>query len=843
MTQYTPMMTHYLQLKEKYRDALVFYRLGDFYEMFFEDAKIASHELDLVLTGRNAGAEERVPMCGVPYHAVTGYIQRLINKGYKVAIVEQLEDPSQATGLVKRDVVRVVTPGTIMEELLDEKSSVFLASLVDYGYGYALAICETTTGETKLASIKHDVPTLIQTLISNDIKEVVVNSNFNSKAIKSLDNSYFFTVSVCDESSIKDEYKYLCEEIENVHLLEAIGKLINYLEITQKRSMSHLRKFKETNEEDFLKMDYATITNLELVQPSRTANKSITLWSFLDKTRSALGSRTLKKWVSKPLRNEKLLNQRLDFIDYLNTNFLKREQLKESLSELYDLERIVARVAYGSANPKDCIRLKKSLEVAPNIYSILKDSKIYPEYDNLDLCESIYDLLSRSLNEDVPVYVNDGGVFKDGYNTELDHYREIQRNGQNWLATLEQKEKEKTGIKTLKIGYNRVMGYYIEISKGALSQIKEEWGYQRKQTLTTGERFITDELKEQENILLHAQEKAIKLENELFVDLIAKIKTKLASMQQLAIALGIADANYALAVISSNHGYVRPQFSNEGIMDVKNGRHPILDSFKDMKYVANDIYMDNNITTLIITGPNMGGKSTYMRQCLLIAIMAQIGCYVPAKSAILPIFDQIFTRIGSTDDILSGQSTFMVEMLEANNALQNATKDSLIVFDEIGRGTSTYDGMALAQAMLEYIDAAIGAKTLFSTHYHELTALENNMERVRNKNVEVHEEDQQITFLYKVKDGKADRSYGVHVASLAKIPESVIERSKELLKGFEQSKKHRNDQSQIIVMEKIPSHIKEIEDIIKKVDPNNITPIEALQLIALMKNKTEGKKE
>ncbi len=811
MTQYTPMMMHYLQLKEKYSDALVFYRLGDFYEMFFEDAKIASHELDLVLTGRNAGQTERVPMCGVPYHAVTGYIQRLIKKGYKVAIVEQLEDVSQATGLVKRDVVRVVTPGTIMEELLDEKSSVFLASLIDYGYGYALAICETTTGETRLVSIKHDIITLVQTLISNDIKEVVVGSNFNSTAIKNLDNSYFLTVSICDESAIKQEYKYLCEEIEDVHLLEAIGKLINYLEITQKRSMSHLRKFKVMDENDYLNMDYATITNLELIQPSRTSNKSITLWSFLDKTRSALGSRTLKKWVSKPLRNTQLLNQRLDFINYLNTNFFSREQLKENLSELYDLERIVARVAYGSANPKDCLRLKKTLAVAPMIHSIIKDSKIYPEFDELDLCEDIYDLLSRSLNDDVPAYVNDGGVFKDGYNEELDHYREIQRDGHAWLATLEQKEKEKTGIKTLKIGYNRVMGYYIEISKGALSQIKEEWGYQRKQTLTTGERFITDELKQQENILLHAQEKAIKLENVLFTDLISQIKTKLASMQQLATALGIIDANYALAVISSNHGYVRPQFSAEGIMDVKNGRHPILDSFKDMKYIANDIYMDENITTLIITGPNMGGKSTYMRQCLLIAIMAQIGCYVPAKSALLPVFDQIFTRIGSTDDILSGQSTFMVEMLEANNALQKATKDSLIVFDEIGRGTSTYDGMALAQAMLEYIDAAIGAKTLFSTHYHELTALENNMERVKNKNVDVHEEKEKITFLYKVKDGKADRSYGIHVASLAKLPESVIERAKELLTGFEKKKKHGNDQSQIIVIEKVPAKIKEIE--------------------------------
>jgi len=837
MTQYSPMINQYLEVKAKYPDTLVFYRVGDFYEMFFEDAKLASHELDLVLTGKSAGVDEKVPMCGMPHHAVAGYIQRLVNKGYKVAIVEQLEDPATATGIVKRDVIKVVTPGTIIDELLDDRTSIYLSSVVDYGYGYALAICEATTGETKVVTLKHDDNILIQTLISNDIKEIVTDEKFDKKLADKIKNECLITISECEISDIKDEYKNLCSNIEDVHLLEAIGRLINYLETTQKRSMGHLREFKYIQSDAFLSMDYSTMTNLELIQPSRTNTKAITLYSFLDKTRSAIGSRKLKSWISHPLRNEDKLNQRLDMITYLNSNFIKREELKEFLSELYDIERISARVAYGSANPKDCIRLQNSLKVVPQILKIVKESNIYPEFDNVDDCNAIYKLLEDAIVEDPPLLLSDGGIFKAGYNKDLDEYRNVTLNSQNWIAQFEQKERERTGLKQIKVAYNRVFGYYIEVSKGQVAFVQPEWGYQRKQTLTTCERYITEELKEQEDIILHAQEKAIKLETQLFNNLINEIKNWIPSLQILADCLSVIDSIYALSVISSSHGYVRPDFSKTNTLNIEKGCHPILSSFKNINYVPNDIEMDNNISTLIITGPNMGGKSTYMRQCILIVIMAQIGCFVPAKKAELPIFDKIFTRIGSTDDILAGQSTFMVEMVEANNALQNATKDSLIVFDEIGRGTSTYDGMALAQAMLEYIDGAITAKTLFSTHYHELTSLENNMDHVRNKHVAVVEENDEITFLYKVKDGKANRSYGIHVAALAKLPEAVIDRSKTLLKEFEETKQHRNDQSQIVVMEKVPNDVKEIKEIIKMVDPNNMTPIEALQLVASLKGK------
>ena len=830
------MMTHYLEIKKSYPDTLIFYRLGDFYEMFFDDAKTVSHELNLVLTGRNAGVEEKVPMCGVPYHAVSSYIQRLIAKGYKVAIVEQLEDPAEAVGLVKRDVIRVVTPGTAIDEIMDEKTSSYLASICDFGYGYALALCEITTGETKLLLIDHDIVSLKQAILSHDVKEIVVSSNNNG--LKGFD---VVTSSICDETALNEKYTELYKDIEDVHLLEAIGRLLNYLEITQKRSMNHLQPFELEENDAFLQMDYATAQNLELVEPNRLTSQAITLWSFLDKSRSAAGSRQLKKWINRPLKNVSKINQRQLFIEYLNKNALKREKLKENLSELYDIERLIARVGYGNANPRDCVRLDKSLAAAPAIIEIMKESKVYPEFDNTDCCEDLYELLENSLVEEPPVLVSAGGIFKDRYNDQLDEYREIQRNGQNWIAELERQEKERTGIKTLKVGYNKVFGYYIEVSKGQVGQIKEEWGYQRKQTLTTGERYITEELKEKEDTILHAEERAIRLEKELFDQLITTVKSYLPKLQKLANALSVIDANYALAVISNNNRYVRPIFTDNGILDIKQGRHPILETISKDRYVPNDIYITEQQPIQIITGPNMGGKSTYMRQCALIVIMAQIGCFVPAKSASLPVFDQIFTRIGSTDDILAGQSTFMVEMREANIALQNATKNSLIIFDEIGRGTSTYDGMALAQSMLEYIDAAIGAKTLFSTHYHELTSLENNMSGVKNKHVDVHEENDNVTFLYKVKDGKANKSYGIHVASLAKLPDSVIERAKDLLKDFENTKKYHNDQSQIIMMEKIPKNLQEIETILKNVNPDNMTPIEALQLVDRLKKINEEK--
>ena len=834
--KYTPMMTHYLEIKKNYPDALVFYRLGDFYEMFFEDAKTASHELDLVLTGRNAGVEERVPMCGVPYHAVTGYIQRLIQKGYKVAIVEQMEDPAEAVGLVKRDVIRVVTPGTAINEIVDEKASMYLGSLCDYGYGYAIAIAEISTGETSLLNIAHDYVALRQTILSHSIRELVVSSDFSQKVINNINNMDLVTFSVCDDESLNNNYHHLYEKTEDVHLLKAIGRLLNYLETTQKRSMEHLSVFELETTDQILVMDYSTLQNLELVEPNRQNSKSLTLWNFLDKAQSAIGSRLLKKWIQQPLNNLDKINQRLDLITYLNKKPLIREELKEALAQLYDIERLISRVGYGSANGRDVLRLQKSLNVTPQILDIIKASGIYPEYDDIDRCEKLRARLENSIVDEPPVSTHQGGIFKDGYDERLDEFRKVQREGQNWIVELEQQERERTGIKTMKVGYNKVFGYYIEVSKGQVSQIKEEWGYVRKQTLTTGERFITAELKEKEDSILHAEERAVRLESELFDELIKEIKLYLSPLQKLANALGTIDANYALAVVSNNNRYVRPEFNDQGIVDVKQGRHPILETVSRQQYVPNDIYMDDNYPIQIITGPNMGGKSTYMRQCALIVIMAQIGCYVPARKASLPLFDQIFTRIGSSDDILSGQSTFMVEMNEANNALQNATEKSLILFDEIGRGTSTYDGMALAQSMLEYIEATIRAKTLFSTHYHELTSLENNMEGVKNKHVAVHEEEDKVTFLYKVKDGKANKSYGIHVASLAKLPESVIERAQVLLKEFESTKKHHNDQTQIVMVEKVPKNIKEIGEILDKIDPNNMTPLEALQLVSKLKD-------
>lgn len=831
--QYTPMMTHYLEIKKAYPDTLVFYRLGDFYEMFFDDAKTASHELDLVLTGRNAGAEERVPMCGVPYHAVKSYIQRLIVKGYKVAIVEQLEDPANKEGIiVKRDVIRVVTPGTAIDEIMDEKANNYLAAICDYDYGYALAVTEITTGESKLLNISHDYDVLKQTILANDIREVVVPGNFRNMSLKN-----FVTVSVCEEDSLLPDYKHLYEDVEDVHLLNAIGRLLNYLEATQKRGMQYIDRFTLEDNRKYLLMDYSTMQNLELVDVSRTNSKAITLWSFLDKCRSAAGSRQLKKWIQRPLRDVDKINQRLDLIAYLKKHYIEREELKEHLSQLYDLERLIARVSYGNANGRDILRLQKSLDAVPRIMALVRKSGIYSEFDELDLCDGLREKLQNCIVDEPPVSTHQGGIFKDGYDPQLDELRKAQREGQNWIVELERAEKERTGIKTLKVGYNKVFGYYIEVSKGMVSQVKEEWGYQRKQTLTTGERYITRRLKEKEDAILHAEERAIRLESELFDQLINDIKGYLTSLQKLAIALAVIDANFALSEISSNNGYIRPSFNEERILDIKEGRHPILEKVGSLQYVPNDVKMDDKHPVQIITGPNMGGKSTYMRQAALLVIMAQLGCFVPAKKASMPIFDAIYTRIGSTDDILAGQSTFMVEMIEANNALKNATRDSLIIFDEIGRGTSTYDGMALAQSMLEYIDVTIGAKTLFSTHYHELTSLENSMNGIKNKHVDVYEEDDKITFLYKVKDGKANKSYGIHVASLAKLPEGVIERANELLKVFEESKKHRNDQTQIVMIEKVPKQLEEIDELLKQADPNNMTPLEALQFVDMLKKK------
>lgn len=835
---YTPMMNHYLELKKQHEDAIIFYRLGDFYEMFFDDARTASGELDLVLTGRNAGVEERVPMCGIPHHAAKGYIQRLIQKGYKVAIVEQLEDPALAKGLVKRDVIKIVTPGTIMDEVSDEKTTVYIASLHDFQFGLAVILCEMTTGELRAQLIDKHVMAIQKVLLGNNVKEIVVQEKFDKKIVRMIEEMESITVSYHNDSTLKEEYRHLLNGIEDDRVETAFGVLTNYLDETQKRNMAHLNPVEMVYENEFLQMDFSTKQNLELTSSIRSNSRSQTLWSFLDKCRSSMGSRLLKKWIEYPLVDTAMINRRLDAIEYLNDNFITKDELREHLGFVYDMERLSARVAYGSANPRDILRLVKTLEHTPQIFELFRDCSAYSEFQSIDPCRELYDMIDGAIIDNPPLTMKDGGVFVEGYNEELDQVREIGKNGKNWILELENKERERTGVKSLKIGYNRVFGYYIEVTKTNLASIKDEFGYVRKQTLTNAERFVTQELKEKEDAIVHAQERSVRLEAELFNNLLNQIKVYLPKLHDLSNALSTIDALYALAEVSSENGYTRPQFHNGHSIHMSEARHPILDRMmKTTRYVSNDLSMEEHNDILMITGPNMGGKSTYMRQTVLLVIMAQIGCFVPAKKAEMPIFDQIFTRIGASDDIMSGQSTFMVEMIEANNALQNATANSLILFDEIGRGTSTYDGMALAQAMIEYIMRNIKAKTLFSTHYHELTEMAEKNPSIRNVHVDVHEEDDKVTFLYRVIDGKADKSYGINVARLAHLPSSVLDRAKQILDNLElQPNMVGEVQAPVVIEKENPQHV-QIIDQVKQVDINKMTPMEAMQFLYELKDK------
>lgn len=826
------MMSHYLEVKERNKDAIVFYRLGDFYEMFFEDAKTASNELDLVLTGRNAGISEKVPMCGIPYHAANGYIQRLIQKGYKVAIVEQMEDAALAKGLVKRDVIKIVTPGTIMDEVSDEKSCVYIASLYDYQYGLAVVLCEMTTGEITAQLIDKQVMAIQKVLMGNTVREVVLQEKFDKKIVQMLEDMHSITLSYQNECSVKEEYLHLISDIEDERVRNSFGILTNYLDETQKRNMAHLNRVEQVYENEFLQMDFSTKQNLELTQSIRSHTKSQTLWNFLDKCRSSMGSRLLRKWIEYPLVDKEAIHNRLDAIEYLNDNFITKDELREHLSFVYDMERLSARVAYGSANPRDILRLIKTLEHTPIIFDLFKDCTSFKHFADVDPCTELYDMIKDAIVDEPPLTMKDGGVFVEGYSEELDEVRNIGRNGKNWILELENKEKERTGVKSLKIGFNRVFGYYIEVTNANLDQIKDEYGFVRKQTLSNAERFITQELKEKEDAILHAQERSIRLESELFTNLLHQIKVYLPKLHDIASALATIDSLYALADISSENGYTRPIFEQHHAIHMEEARHPILDRMmKTTRYVSNNLDMDEHHDIIMITGPNMGGKSTYMRQTAMIVIMAQIGCFVPAKSVVMPIFDQIFTRIGASDDIMSGQSTFMVEMTEANNALQNATENSLILFDEIGRGTSTYDGMALAQAMLEYIVRNIKAKTLFSTHYHELTEMAEKNHSIQNVHVEVHEEDDTVTFLYRIVPGKADKSYGINVARLAHLPGTVLDRAKQILQRLELEPSTIANVEGPVVIEKENPLFQSIVDKIGQVDVNKMTPMEAMQLL------------
>lgn len=837
---YTPMMQQYLKVKEGYPDTLVFYRIGDFYEMFFDDAKIATRELDLVLTGKNAGVSEKVPMCGVPHHAVKSYIERLVNRGYKVAIVEQMQDPKEAKGIVERDVIRVITPGTVIDEIENEKDSVYLCAVEDYGYGYALAFVEVSTGENFIQEINHTFTSLLQTLLRNNVREVVLKSTFDEKVIRSLRESNI-VISYCDVCEIKDEYHELAENLTKDQDLFVYGRMLNYLEETQKHILNHLAIATIEKEDDVLYMDYNTQLNLELITPLHEQSKGDTLWTFLDVCKSAMGSRLLKKWIEKPLVKQNEIEDRYKKVEYLMDNFMVRDKMREHLSGIYDLQRLIARCALNSASPIDCLRLSKTLMEVPEIIQAIQ-SEEFNEYTKVDTLDDLKELLNGAIVDNPPSNLSDGGVFKDGYNKELDEARSIQKNGRQFIAELENKEKERTGIKTLKIGYNRVFGYYIEISKAAAAGVKDEWGYVRKQTLVNNERFISQELKEKEDAILHAEENAIRIEKQLFQNILDEIKKKLPKLQKLALVLSELDCYGALAEVSSRHGYVKPVFTDDEF-DIKGGKHPILDvMMKDPHYVANDIYMNKDESILLITGPNMGGKSTYMRQTALIVIMAQMGCFVPAKECRMPLFDKIFTRIGASDDILSGQSTFMVEMTEANRALQSATSKSLILFDEIGRGTSTYDGMALAQAMIEYIATCVHAKTLFSTHYHELTTLVDSIGVVRNEHVMVKEDNNKVTFLYKIKQGSADRSYGINVARLAGLPDAVLDRSACLQKELESKKRVVQQSYQLIEMKKEDPISKDIMDKLKNVDVDDLSPREAWQMLSDLSVKAKEDK-
>ena len=835
---YTPMMMQYLEMKKNYPNEIVFYRLGDFYEMFFEDAKIASSELDLVLTGKNAGVEEKVPMCGIPYHAASSYVQRLIQKGYKVAIVEQAENPAQAKGIVKRSLLKIVTPGTIMDEVNDEKNTTYIASLHDYQFGLVVVLCEMTTGELQVRFVDKQIMSIQKVLLGNHVAELVVQESFDKKLIKMIQEMSNIVISYQNNKVLKDQYRHLLNNHQDDRIEFAFAILSNYLEETQLRMMSHLKPMEVIDEHQYMQMDYNTKTNLELIHSIKAHNKSYTLWSFLDKCRSSMGSRLLKKWVEYPLIDWNQINQRLDAIDFLNENFITKDELKEHLDYVYDMERLSARIAYGNANARDVLRLIKTLEHAPMIIDIFKECKAYKTFSLVDLCQDLYFKIKDSIVDNPPLTFKDGGIFVDGYHQELDELREINRNGKKFILELEQKERDRTGIKSLKIGYNRVFGYYIEVTKVNLNLVKDEYGYVRKQTLTNAERFISAELKEKEDAIIHAQERSIQLEQDLFQKLLEDIKVYLMKLHELSQVLSTIDALYALAHVSSENGYCRPIFHDKKTIQIEEGRHPILDQLlKKQKYISNDLVMNEYDHVMMITGPNMGGKSTFMRQNALIIIMAQLGCYVPARKAILPIFDAIFTRIGANDDIMSGQSTFMVEMMEANHALQNATKDSLILFDEIGRGTSTYDGMALAQAMIEYILKFNQAKTLFSTHYHELTQMEDHFEGIMNMHVDVHEENDHITFLYRMIKGKADKSYGINVARLAHLPNEVLMRSKQILNHLEAKSMDLEVSNECNIIEKVDERAQQVMNLLDQIDINKMTPMEAMTLLYELKNK------
>lgn len=787
MAQYTPMIEQYLRIKAQHKDAFLFFRLGDFYELFFDDAIKAAQELEITLTKR--GGQDPIPMCGVPHHSADLYISKLIDKGYKIAICEQMEDPQQAKGIVRREVIQVITPGTVMDNsMIDEKKNNFISAISFFNKDqFGLATSDITTGESRVTLISGGWEALVTELSTLKPREIILSPTSDMSFQNKVMTHFPVVISYEDKTDVGLEFQRVIAHLDEEKLVTTFGRLLNYLLRTQKRSLDHLQTVQVYNVNQFLKIDSYSKRNLELLDTIRDQDRKGSLVWLLDKTVTAMGGRELKQWIERPLIQKNEIERRLNMLESFKEHFILREEIREILKQIYDLERLAGKISFGSINARDLIQLKQSLVQVPKLIqscSQLNCPDINELISRLPSFTDLTALLGRALLDDPAPTLKEGGIIRDGYHEELDTYREITKNGKTWIKELEQNEREATGIKSLKIGFNRVFGYYIEITKANL-HLLPEGRYERKQTLANSERYITKELKEIETKMLEAEEKMHDLEYTLFLQLRDKVKESINDFQFVAKRISEIDVLQGLAIVSEEHHYVRPSF-HETDLQIKNGRHPVVEKvLLDTHYVENDIQLNKEEYMLLITGPNMSGKSTYMRQLALIAIMAQMGSFVPADEAILPIFDQIFTRIGAADDLVSGQSTFMVEMLETNYALANATERSLILLDEIGRGTSTYDGMALAQAIIEYIHNEIGAKTLFSTHYHELTVLEDHLPHLKNIHVKAIEENDEVVFLYKVHPGAADKSYGIHVAKLAELPQLLIERARALLQTFE----------------------------------------------------------
>ena len=829
----TPMMRQYRDIKKGHPDVMIFFRLGDFYEAFFEDAVLASRELELTLTGRSAGLEERVPMCGVPHHAVNIYIEKLVEKGYRVGLCEQLEDPSQAKGIVERGLTQIISKGTVMNsESLAENDFNYIANLLDFEHAYAISYSDITTGLIYVTLLPHNNTKLVSEIVALNVKEVVVESKVDSSIVNVLRNQFKILVTISDEIIESDDYQNVYKDITDERLIKTIKHLLTYVTSMQMKTLEHMQKAIIKENKNVLKMDMHTKRNLELTETLRLKQRNYSLIWLLDKTKTAMGSRMLKSYIENPLINIDDINRRYDVVENLLEEFILKDDLKNLLYEVYDLERLSGRVAFGNANARDLLQLRSSLKVLPDINNIL-NALNFATFNPLD---DLYQLLETSIYDNPPIGIKEGYLIKEGYSAELDELKELRKGGKDFVARFEAEEKERTGIKTLKVGYNKVFGYYIEVSKGMTNLVKDEYGYERKQTLSNCERYISPILKEKEALILNAEERIIELEYQLFISIRDKVKEFIPQLQEISRIISEIDVLQSFATVAEENNYIRPKLTEKREVSIIEGRHAVVEKVLDTEYVYNDIVMDEDTNILLITGPNMAGKSTYMRQFAITVIMAQIGCFVPAKEAIMPVFDAIYTRIGASDDLVSGESTFMVEMKEANDAISNASANSLVLFDELGRGTATFDGMALAQSIIEYLHDNIHCKTMFSTHYHELTDLENTLHNLRNIHVSAYEDNGNITFLHKIEKGSVDKSYGIHVAKLANLPNSLIDRATKILSVYENKEKKRDIKiQQALPLDSLMDTKDELRDKLTSIDPLQVTPIEALNILVELK--------